>query len=122
MGARPPPGNNKWSLEMKIAASAVLAAALFSVASLSASAQSGTSTTGGGQPSMNLEKCKPGSPNCKADQKGNRPYSSETTGSVKSNDNSAAGQAQDKVPNKDCPPGLAKKHVNPSQGRALTGC
>ncbi|WVT76828.1 hypothetical protein QM996_20260 (plasmid) [Sinorhizobium chiapasense] len=106
---------------MKLAVSAVLAVALFSAASLTASAQSGTSATGN-QPSTTMEKCKPGSPNCKAEQKGNKPYSSETTGTVKSNDNSAAGEAQDTVPNKDCPPGLAKKDVNPSKGRDMTGC
>ncbi|MBB4184637.1 hypothetical protein GGE07_001263 [Sinorhizobium terangae] len=106
---------------MKLAIPAALAAALFSAASLTASAQSGTSATGD-QPSMNMEKCDPGSPNCKAGQRGDKPYSSETTGSVKSNDNSAAGDAQDDAPNKDCPPGLAKKKMNPSEGRDTTGC
>ncbi|MCA1408889.1 hypothetical protein I6F26_32455 [Ensifer sp. IC3342] len=106
---------------MKLSVSAALAAALFSAASLTASAQSGTNATGE-QPSMNMEKCEPGSPNCKTEQRGDKPYSSETTGSVKSNDNSAAGEAQDEVPNKDCPPGLAKKDVNPSEGRDTTEC
>ncbi|NRQ17482.1 hypothetical protein [Ensifer sesbaniae] len=101
--------------------SAVLAAALFSAASLTASAQIGTSATGD-QLSMNTEKCKPGSPNCKVEQQENKSYSDETTGSVKSNDNSAAGEAQDEVPNKDCPPGLTKKDANPSEGRDITGC
>ncbi|WP_027997272.1 hypothetical protein [Sinorhizobium arboris] len=105
---------------MKLAVSAALAAVLFSTASLTASAQSGTSATGD-QP-MTMEKCDPGSPNCKADQSSDKPYSSETTGSVKSNENSAAGEAQDEVPNKDCPPGLAKQDVNPSQGRDTTAC
>ncbi len=92
--------------------SAVLAAALFSAASLTASAQIGTSATGD-QLSMNTEKCKPGSPNCKVEQQENKSYSDETTGSVKSNDNSAAGKRRTRSRTKIARPVSPRKTPTP---------
>ena len=105
---------------MKPAVSAALAAAFFAATSLSAFAQSGKAPTN--DPSSNVERCDPGSANCKMDSSKDKAVSGETTGSVRSDERSASDEAQDDISNKDCPPGLAKQDVNPSQGRDTTGC
>ncbi|OAP36501.1 hypothetical protein AU381_18540 [Sinorhizobium glycinis] len=106
---------------MKLAVSAALAAALCAATSLSAFAQS-TKATIDVDASSKVETCDPGSPNCKADLRKDKSVSGETTGSVRSDERSAADEAQDDISNRDCPPGLAKKEVNPSQGRDTTDC